>query len=308
MALRITNNTMVDRALRDIQFTSQRLDRAQRDISSGSRIHRPSDDPTGTARVQVLKENLALNEQHRRNIGMAKDFLNATETALSQATTIIQRVRELSLQAANGTYVGQDRSSIAQEIGQLRQEINSMGNTQINGRYIFAGFDTLTQPFAAAGDHGTAVPNVGERLEVEIGKGVTVGYNLTSDEVFGPAAGAMTAGNTNLAGVFDRLVASLNTNTDVSNTINNDILGALDSALNRVLNARTEVGGKINRLDFTESRQAEINESLSGLLSKTRDTDVAEASLRLATSQATLQAALSVGARALPMTLVDFLR
>lgn len=306
MALRITNNIMVDRALRDIQLASGRVDRAQRDISSGYRILRPSDDPTGTARVQVLKESLALNEQHGRNVNMAKDFLNSTETALSQVTTIIQRVRELSIQAANGTYTDTDRQGIAKEIGQLREELTSLGNTQVAGRYILNGFDTLTKPFATPASTGT--PNAGERLEVEIGKGVTISYNLTSDEVFGATGNEATPGDTNLFGILDRLLNALNTNTDVSNTINDDTLSALDAALTRVVNGRTEVGGKINRLDFTSSRMGEINESLTNLLSKTRDTDVAEASLHLATSSATLQAALAVGARALPMTLVDFLR
>ena len=83
--MRITNNMMMNQSLRDMNANLTRLDRVQRDISTGKRIHRPSDDPTSMARAQVLRNSIAQNTQYKKNADNAESFLKMTDSTLSQA-------------------------------------------------------------------------------------------------------------------------------------------------------------------------------------------------------------------------------
>ena len=95
--MRISNNMMVNQALRDLNANLVRMDKNQRDIATGKRIHRPSDDPTSLARAMVLRNSLAQNEQYNKNASVAESQLKITDTTLSQVGDALQRLRQLAV-------------------------------------------------------------------------------------------------------------------------------------------------------------------------------------------------------------------
>lgn len=299
--MRITNNMMVNRSLADINANLARVDRVQRDISTGKRIHRPSDDPTANARAMVLRNNMAQNDQYRKNIAEASNFMAVTDTALGSITTTLLRLRQLAVQGASGHLRDEDRKAIVGEVQQLKEELRATGNTQINGRYIFGGLKTQSEPLPSDVTFG---PNDTGKLTVEIGPGIVMNYNVTSVEIFGDTT---PPGIDHIFETIDEFVDLMGDNTSTPE-ISKISLAAIDGWLNRVKDIRTDVGGKVNRLEMSATRLEDVSLSLEGLLRDTEDTDITQASLKLNQYEATFQAALSVGARSIPLSLVDFLR
>jgi flagellar hook-associated protein 3 FlgL len=317
--MRITNNMMMNQSLRDMNANLTKLDRTQRDISTGKRIHRPSDDPTALARAQVLRTSIAQNAQFKKNAENAESFLKMTDSTLGQAGDALQRLRQLAVQAASGNLRQQDRDAIYNEVKQIRDEVKALGNTQLNGRYIFGGIktDQVVYPndaFPPAGSGVTLSPNDNGSLVTEVAPNITMTYNVTGPRVFGDTT---PPSNNHVFQVIDDFMGYLNgtlappagSGIGSSNRAISELtIRDLDSWLKNVNQVRTEVGGKLNRLDLAKSRMEEANTSMDSLLQETEDTDIAKASMELNSTQATYQAALSVGARALPLSLVDFLR
>src|SRR6266567_3376232 len=114
--MRITTGMMAASALRNIEVNQNRVDSLQNQITSGSRITKPSDDPIGAARALSLQESLDQSTQYGRNIDQATSWLNSTDSALGSVTDALHRARELAVQAANGTLGPSDRSAIQAEI------------------------------------------------------------------------------------------------------------------------------------------------------------------------------------------------
>lgn len=318
--MRISNNMMINQSLRDLNANLVRMDKNQRDISTGKRIHRPSDDPTSLARAMVLRNSLAQNEQYNKNAAVAESQLKMTDTTLGQMGDALQRLRQLAVQGASGNLQQQDRLAIRNEVMQIRDEMRALGNTQLNGRYIFGGIktDQVVYPQDVtglpAGNGVTFSPNDNGPLIVEVAPNITIQYNTTAPRVLGDTTPPSTA---NVFQVIDDFAGYLDGSlapppglaSGTSNRAISEIsLRDIGKWLDNVNQTRTEVGGKLNRLELAKSRMQEANISMNELLVETEDTDIAEASLKLNSYEATYRAALAVSARAIPMSLVDFLR
>src|ERR1700716_2619227 len=117
--MRITLGMMADSSLRNIQANQSRLETLQQQLTSGTQITKPSDDPIGAAQALSLQESLDQSTQYGRNIDQATAWLNSTDAALGSVTDTLHRARELALQGANGTLTAVDRSAIQAEITQL---------------------------------------------------------------------------------------------------------------------------------------------------------------------------------------------
>lgn len=298
---RVTNGGAVDRTLRDLNASAFRRDQVQAQISSGKRILKPHDDPTGNARGMVLRTQLAQNEQYLNNIQSARAWVQTTDTAMGNYFDILQRLRNLSVQGASGNLSNQDRGAVATEVNQIREEIRALGNTQYAGRYIFGGIKTDQEPYPT---DVTLSPNDTSSLQVEISPGVTVPYNVRGSALFGDTT---PPGTSHVYDVIDEFVGFLNAGTQ-NEDISEITIARIDAMLDIAKAERTNLGGLMNRFDLTEARFSDISVSLDNLRRETEDVDVAEASLLLNQNEATFRAALSVGARAIPLSLVDFLR
>ncbi len=127
--------------------------RTQEQISTGNRILTPADDPVASVRLLQLEQQQSVLSQYQSNLTAAKNSLTQEEVTLNSVNTILQRVRELTVQAGNGALSQADRQSIAAELGQREDELLALMNTRnARGEYLFAGFQGKTQPYLRTAD------------------------------------------------------------------------------------------------------------------------------------------------------------
>ena len=151
--MRISTTQIFQNGIDTLQRNQQQLNRTQLQLSTGKRILSPSDDPSGAVQSLQFRSGIEKIEQYQRNGTMLEQRLNFSETVLTSVADGLQRVRELALQGNNATQTNETRGFIAGEIRQALDELLQLANSRdANGEYIFAGNDSLTQPFAKTTD------------------------------------------------------------------------------------------------------------------------------------------------------------
>jgi flagellar hook-associated protein 3 FlgL len=304
--MRVTNRMMVDTVINNLQANVETLDRIQNQVSSGKRVSRPADDPAAAALGVRLRHEKATDDQWQRNIEQSRSWLDATDQAMSDVGNALSRIRELAVQAANDTYSPEDRAHIADEIEQLHDHLAAALNTTVQGdQYIFAGTKTSVAPFANdPATHVATYTGNSAAIRREVGPGTYMQVNVTGDNF------------TAMFGHVEALVAALRDQTlpvpantpAADKQAIDDALGNVDADTDLLLTQRASVGAKLNRLEFTQNRMADLQTETGRLQSVNEDLDFAEALTRLTTQQGVYRAALEAGARTAPMSILDFLR
>ncbi|MEQ9563530.1 MAG: flagellar hook-associated protein FlgL [Woeseiaceae bacterium] len=203
--MRISTYGAYQQGLSMMQQIQAALDRTQQQISSGQRILTPSDDPIAAARALELRETLGRLEQFDRNGNIARNRLSDEEVALGSVNNVLQRVRELALQANNATQSDETRSLIAIEMRQQLDQLVQLANQQDgNGRYLFSGNLDDTTPitrnganFMYNGDQGTRMIEIGEnRLIADGNSGAEVFFRIRNGNgIFTTTAAATNTGS-----------------------------------------------------------------------------------------------------------------
>jgi flagellar hook-associated protein 3 FlgL len=296
-AIRVTEQWRVTQQTGYLNSVSERLDKIQQQMSTGRRIARASDDPAGASLALHYRDSLDFETQMRRNMDNGTSFMNVTEAALNSATDALQRVRELTVQAANDTLAQQDRQAIAKEVDQLIQHLAQIGNSTFGDAYIFSGHLTKTPAFLVTGNPPTAITfqgDTGQRLH-RISRQDTVAVNVDGQTAFGTMF-------TDLITLRDNLIAG-----GPAATISAS-LSDIDKALDKVLQARADVGAKLNRLEASKATSVQADINLQELRSGIEEVDLPTAIVQLQSQQNALQAALGAIGRTSNMSLIDFMR
>ena len=147
--MRITNTILFNTTLANIQQYNARLLQTYEEASSGRRLHRPSDDPTGTRRVLDLRGTLSSLEQFKSQRAVTTSLLEGTDTALQDVETLLLSAKGLALRGVNDTLGPEQRATLASEVGGLLHQAIVLGNSDVNGRYLFAGQANDQPPFSA---------------------------------------------------------------------------------------------------------------------------------------------------------------
>lgn len=151
--MRISTLQAFNNGVTGIQRNYANATRTQEQISTGNRILTPADDPVASVRLLQLEQQQNVLGQYNSNLTAAKNSLTQEEVSLNSVNTILQRVRELAVQAGNGALSTEDRKSIAAELGEREDELLSLMNTRnARGEYLFSGFQGKTQPFVRGAD------------------------------------------------------------------------------------------------------------------------------------------------------------
>jgi len=306
--MRVTSGVIMDNYMRDLYNNLSRIDKFNQQLSSGKKFRNPSENPIGVTTTLGMKNVLNANEQYIRNVGQAREWLNNTESVLNNQGDILHRVNVLTVQASNGGMSEEDRDAIAEEIGQLRDEMINLGNSKIGERYLFAGQKTTMSngepaPFEGFGINGEINFNGDHNnLRREIGSGIQIDINSNGNDVFKKSIDTLTALEQAIRG---------NTGIDVGE-VNlpsiQDGITAVEDILNINLQERAKIGAKINRLDLTINRLEDEQLQAKELLSNNEDVDVAEAITNLKMQESVYQASLAIGGRIMQPSLVDFIR
>jgi flagellar hook-associated protein 3 FlgL len=182
--MRISTNQIFQRATDGILDQQTQMSMSQLQLSSGKRVVTPSDDPTAAVQILQLQHSIDLANTYQTNIGFAESSLTSEEQAVSSVTDILQRVRELALQANTGLLDDPARQGIAQELQQNVKGLLDLANTQDgNGDYLFAGYSTNTKPFSESSTGFSYAGDQGQRF-IQIGASRQVAITDSGSDVF----------------------------------------------------------------------------------------------------------------------------
>ena len=287
MPVRVPDLLLKDTALMGIARNSAEVSRLNAQISSGKRVLSPADDAIAYARAKDLHAVDKATTQYQTNIDRANERLSVADTTMASMEDLLGRAKEIALDQANPTYDASQRTVMAQGVQQLIDQLVALANTQVEGNYIFAGYQTDSPPFDAVGAY---LGDAGVR-NVEVGEGVTVAENVTGDRFLGGAGGGVDVFAT-LTQLRDALQA--NDVTAISATID-----PLDSATQQVTQGRMEVGFRLNTLESQSGVLDEVAFQTQQLLSGAEDADLTQAVSDLVQRQNTLDVARSTLARIL---------
>lgn len=280
-----------------INNTSNRYDSLLTQLSSGQKISKGSEDPILAQKSIYLTNLKNQNTQYTKNTTDAKSIIDYSESVLGQAGDVVSRAKELVIQSATDTINNESREAIVKEFDQLIIELTNLGNQQFNGKYIFAGTNTTTKPFELVGDPFTGVDYSGnsERISFNISESSQLVSNVTGDAVFLDTINELiTVRNLIAAG-------------DV-NDISNIGLDLIENGIDRIINARTELGAKSNIAESNISRIANLNIEIESSLSSLIGVNIAEKQVELAGVEVSYQASLSVVSKMHSMSILDYLR
>ncbi|WNM56814.1 flagellar hook-associated protein FlgL [Candidatus Nitrospira allomarina] len=178
--MRVTDRQQVDALLRGIQGIQRNIGDRQEQISSGKRVNRPSDDPAASERINQFRNVLRTTEHRLNTVNEGIGRLNLSDSVLGQAGNTVQRAKELALDMASDTNTSVERRNAAQEVQQLILGLAGIANTQLNGRFVFAGSQTKTEPFVPDSATGSA--------SITNGGGAGVGVSVASAPALQPDA------------------------------------------------------------------------------------------------------------------------
>ncbi|SDL94259.1 flagellar hook-associated protein FlgL [Arthrobacter sp. ok362] len=307
MLNRVTNLTMSANAQRTLQTQQSRLAELQEKATSLNKISRPSDDPAATAQALETRGLLAANAQYGRNIEDGNTWLTAADSALEQATNVMNRIRDLTVLAGNGSLPQSGKDAIAVEMDALNQDLVSIANSKHLGRNIFAGSSDADQAFTPGAPRDPTNPADAGQPPSFNGAGVspverrvsatqTVRVDADGGAIFGSDAGSVFA-------VVSNIAAQLRTGGVMTSQ-----LADVDTAFKKIVNGRAEIGTRQAQLERAGNVNTELEANLDAQKTGIEKADLGSVIMDLKLQETNYQVALAATARVLQPTLMDFLR
>ena len=285
MSIYVNTNVSSINTTNKLAKATHSLDTTYKRLSSGYRINSAKDDAAGLQISDRLTSQINGLKQGNRNANDGIALAQTAEGALDEVHTMLQRIRTLSVQSANGTNTTADRVSIQGEVSQLCSEINRIAcKTTFGGSEILSGKTDKAGSLLVGGKVAFQVgANANDKISIDLASGFTVdqmskALKQTAGIIAGDADGA-NHGNSFSVSTADQAQATL---------------GAIDKFIGYVDKKRGEFGAIQNRLESTISNQSNIAENESDARSRIRDTDYAEEAANLSQQNIIQQAATSM--------------
>ena len=271
MGIIINTNIQSLNAQRLLSKNTRMQSKSYEKLASGFKINKASDDSAGLQISESLRTQIRGSQQAGNNVQDGINVLNIMDGTMQTLTDNLQRMRELTVQAANDTYAVDQRSAIASEISQLAVDINRIAaGTQFNGRLLLDG--SINNYYMQVGaNYSSSV----DRIDLANIGGVNPFDSVNVRELVG-------------------LTGTTTTLNVMNSTSSLKVLERLDGALQKVNNRRASLGAMINRLDGTFNNLSLNIESQSASESRIRNTDVAKESAELTRNQVLQQASAQI--------------
>jgi flagellin len=276
MGLTINNNISAMNAHRVLQGTQGDMSRSMERLSSGLRINRAADDAAGLAVSENMRSQIRGQQVASRNAQDGVSLVQVADGALGNVGDMLQRVRDLAVQASNGTLTDSQRSNLDAEVQQVLTEINAVGTqTDFNGIKILAG------------SVSTAASAV--TLQVGANGGQTIAFTI----------GTVSTTALGVSGIAVSTAASASA-----------AIASIDSAIGTVTTNRANLGAIQNRLEQTIGRLGIMSENVQAAESRIRDADMAQEMIKFTKSQILSQSGMSMLAQAnsAPQSVLSLLR
>jgi flagellar hook-associated protein 3 FlgL len=296
--MRITPGMTSDNALYNLQKGRTLLNRLQEQISSGSVINRPSDDPITTRQLLDMDSNLDKGDQYLSNITKGNLSLSMTDTALQGMADIIAQAKETVGTITSGSSDQTVRDNATSQLEELKKQLVDLGNTQLGDQYIFAGFKNSTPPFSISDN---TYSGTSDEVSIEINQNSPAGITIAGDALL---KGAGSYGSVDIFDTLDKIIAAINSNSpaDIQSNAAN-----LDLSSNQISNARSDVAGRMIRFKSAETMINRNQATLKGIVSDTMGVDYIKAATQLNQQQSAFEAALSATAKITQLSLLDYL-
>ena len=308
MALYVNTNVSSINAQRKLTNATNSLNTNYQRLASGLRINSAKDDAAGLQISDRLTAQINGLNQGNRNTNDGIALAQTIEGALDESTNMLQRIRTLAVQAANGTNTDSDRKALQQEVTQLCAEISRIAKqTTFAGGYVLNGKQDLGNANPALKNSKSLIPNDGKlTFQVGANAGDTLALNWGQPFTFTGINGQRIGGAVTVSD-FDKatksgLVRSGN-NTDVRFSVSKmgsaqKTLEYVDSFIQVIDSKRAELGALQNRMESTIRNQASIAENEADARSRIRDTDFASETASLTANNIIQQASQTVLAQA----------
>lgn len=345
--MRINTNISAMDTLRNLNAATTAKSDSLAKLSSGSRINKAGDDAAGLAISENMKSQISGMSQATRNAQDGVSLIQTAEGALSESQTMIERMRDLSVQSANSTLSDSDRQDIQKEFGALQSEITRVSkDTEFNNKNLLSGNNTFSfqiganagqtlsvsisdmsasglsidsLSLVASADDVTALQNAAKAVTSLTAGTTLVAADLTNLGLLGVDTSGLTVGASGSAiSGLSNIVANattLSTDTDAAQETADiskasEAITALTSAVGQVSGQRADLGAAQNRLTHTINNLGTTSENLSDANSQIRDVDMASEMTTFTKENILTQAATSMlsQANSMPNTVLTLLQ
>jgi flagellar hook-associated protein 3 FlgL len=281
-----------------LENLEQQQDTATLELSTGSTINKPSDNPAGAAELVQINALSSQVDSFQQSIGSINGLLSTADSALSSVTTALQRAVTLGTEGANGTLSQSDRTDIASEVSDIQTQLISLANTSYQGQFIFSG-TSQAQPFVADASSPSGVTYTGNDGVNSVAIGAS--YNLQINQ---PGSQVFTGSGGNVFQSIQDLINALQNNTGISAAVTE-----VSSASDYISDQRVFYGNAMNQ---TSSQSDYLNSAKTGFAQQTTNVsaaDIATVATQVTSDQTAATAALeAIGRMSQLGSLFDYLR
>ena len=318
--MRATQTTTYRSLQAFLDRTSDKLATLQLQAATGKRINRPSDDPTAISPILSARSQIMSSDRYIETIESGLDRVDGMDGYLDGMENTLVRIKEISIATINSSLNAQDMRTFADEVHQLRASLISDANSQIDGKYLFAGFAEKTPPFSLNAAYDSTLYDPTDpttypvlyhgdngSLEFEIAPNELVAVNLSGN--------GLMLGDFDNDGVTDTgrvdlfaLITSLEEELLADNIVGiQALLGPLETAANQVRSQRSLKGNIGTRLETAREHMEQIKIDMEVFRSRFEDADILETITEMEKQQQGFQAALSVTGKVSELSILNYI-
>jgi flagellar hook-associated protein 3 FlgL len=307
--MRITPGMTADNAIYNLQQQRSAMDSLQEQITSQQLVNKPSDNPLTARQILDLQNQISADDQQSSNITKASLTLNVTSTALSSMSDFMGQIKTLAGSMVSGSSDATTRTTAANGLTQLRDQLIDLGNSKSGSQFVFGGFST-SQPFDAAGNYsGTS-----DAINVEVSSsGSQVATNVSGGALLrgGTPPAAVGSGATAGSSPVD-IIGSLN--SLITAISNNDTAGIADgiknmsAASDQVNSSVSDVANRLVRMTNMQTMITSNKTTLQTTYDSIQSVDLSKAGVELSQMTTSFSAALSTTAKLTQLSLLDYLK
>lgn len=318
--MRITNKMMSDNAIRNMADNLERVNKLQTKLASGKEFQTVSDDPARASASLSLRSHLQTLESFTHAAELTRNWMTASDYAFEELEQLAVRANDLILKGLNDSLSGSERAlSLGSEMQALVNAAVEIGNTSVNGQYIFSGYQVNQKAFELTDSPTTLNDYQGNPFTPKVvnylGDSGSMQRNLGPDQ----SVTLNVRGDQAILGFVQNLILATNalTQNNIRKTgdpVNDPLtlesaLSGLESSLETLDQYRTSNGARMRQVESAASFLEAVKTETKSLISQNEDVNMAEGIAQLANQQTTYEAVLEVSQRAISaLSLFDYLR
>lgn len=277
----------------NLSSTSTTINELYIKASIGIEVAKASENPSAVGSILSCRSEIVKSERYVENCKNVQDNLTTSEIYLDSIEELMVRAKEIAITGAKDSLSAADKATLADEVSQLQQELLDLANTQVDGKYLFAGYADQTLPFSGS---PVTYNGTSDHIMLEINPGSTVAKNITGDELFMSPVNLFTT----LEDLHTALTSGSSANVSAT-------LTTLEDAAEQVRSQLSTLGNTSARMDDMISMHESALLVIESTLSSHQDVDLSQVLSEIAKMETALEATMQVTARISSLSLLDYL-